>query len=83
MIRFLPLIQQSCVLVIPIKPKVLVSKVKALLRRFKEEDVADTLSIGSLIINRDEYKITSKGKEIILPKKEPLINKYANLRFFK
>lgn len=54
----------------PIKPKVLVSKVKALLRRFKEEDVADTLSIGSLIINRDEYKITSKGKEIILPRKE-------------
>lgn len=54
----------------PIKPKVLVSKVKALLRRFKEEEVADTLSIGSLIINRDEYKITSKGKEIVLPRKE-------------
>ena len=54
----------------PIKPKVLVSKVKALLRRFKEEDVADTMKIGSLVINRDEYKITSKGKEIILPRKE-------------
>lgn len=54
----------------PIKPKVLVSKVKALLRRFKEEDVADTMKIGNLIINRDEYKITSKGVEIILPRKE-------------
>jgi two-component system alkaline phosphatase synthesis response regulator PhoP len=54
----------------PIKPKVLVSKVKGLLRRFKEEDVSDTMTIGSLEINRDEYKITSKGKEIILPRKE-------------
>ena len=54
----------------PIKPKVLVSKVKALLRRFKEEDVVDTVKVGSLEINRDEYKIVSKGKEIILPRKE-------------
>ncbi|WP_136480370.1 response regulator transcription factor [Cognatitamlana onchidii] len=54
----------------PIKPKVLVSKVKALLRRFKDEDVTDTVKVGSLVINRDEYKITSKGKEIILPRKE-------------
>jgi len=54
----------------PIKPKVLVSKVKALLRRFKEEDVSETLRVGSLVINTDEYKITSKGKEIILPRKE-------------
>ena len=54
----------------PIKPKVLVSKVKALLRRFKEEDVEDTLKVGSLVINRDEYKVVSEGKEIILPRKE-------------
>jgi len=55
----------------PIKPKVLVSKVKALLRRLKEEDVEDSiLKIGDLIINREEYKIIKKGKEIILPRKE-------------
>ncbi|SHI39445.1 response regulator transcription factor [Algibacter luteus] len=54
----------------PIKPKVLVSKVKALLRRFKEDDVADTVKVGNLVINRDEYKIISKGKELILPRKE-------------
>ncbi len=54
----------------PIKPKILVSKVKALLRRFKEDDVADTLKIGSLEINREAYKITSKGKELVLPRKE-------------
>ncbi|QRM88355.1 response regulator [Lacinutrix sp. WUR7] len=55
----------------PIKPKVLVSKVKALLRRFKEVDGNENiLKIGSLIINREEYKIELKGKEIILPRKE-------------
>jgi len=55
----------------PIKPKLLVSKVKALLRRFKESNVEDNVvKIGSLIINRDEYKIELKGKEIILPRKE-------------
>ncbi|MFH4966841.1 response regulator transcription factor [Gaetbulibacter sp. M240] len=54
----------------PIKPKVLVSKVKALLRRFKDEEVKNTMRIGQLEINRDEYKITSKGKEILLPRKE-------------
>ncbi|KAA5827922.1 response regulator transcription factor [Algibacter amylolyticus] len=54
----------------PIKPKVLISKVKALLRRFKEAEVADTLKVGSLVINRDEYKIISKGKELVLPRKE-------------
>ncbi|WP_100611081.1 response regulator transcription factor [Confluentibacter lentus] len=54
----------------PIKPKVLISKVKALLRRFKEEEVKDTVKIGNLVINRDEYKIVLKGKEIILPRKE-------------
>ncbi|MFS4484306.1 response regulator transcription factor [Hyunsoonleella sp. 2307UL5-6] len=53
----------------PIKPKVLISKVKALLRRFKE-DVKDTVKIGNLVINRDEYKIVLKGNEIILPRKE-------------
>lgn len=55
----------------PIKPKVLVSKVKALLRRFKEEDKQDNVvKIGSLTIDRDEYKILLRGKEIVLPRKE-------------
>ena len=54
----------------PIKPKVLISKVKALLRRFKEEDARDSLKLGNLVINRDEYKIVLKGREIILPRKE-------------
>lgn len=55
----------------PIKPKVLVSKVKALLRRLKEEEAAsDSLNVGGIEINREEYKIHKEGKEIILPRKE-------------
>jgi len=55
----------------PVKPKVLVSKVKALLRRLKEkEENQDIVKIGNLVINREEYKITLKGKELVLPRKE-------------
>tara|TARA_R110002049_G_scaffold37208_1_gene117463 strand:- start:29020 stop:29700 length:681 start_codon:yes stop_codon:yes gene_type:complete len=54
----------------PIKPKVLVSKVKALLRRFKEEDVSSMVKIGNLTIDREEYKIILGKKEIVLPRKE-------------
>ncbi len=55
----------------PIRPKVLVSKVKALLRRFKkEEGNSEALKIGELIINRDEYKVIHNKKELILPRKE-------------
>ncbi|GGH35962.1 DNA-binding response regulator [Mangrovimonas yunxiaonensis] len=55
----------------PIKPKVLVSKVKALLRRLKENEINESVvKIGSLVINRDEYKIILKNEEIILPRKE-------------
>ena len=56
----------------PIKPKVLVSKVKALLRRVKEGNDYQTniTNVGDIVINRDEYKIVQRGKEIILPRKE-------------
>ncbi|MDY8134962.1 response regulator transcription factor [Aquimarina sp. 2201CG5-10] len=55
----------------PIRPKVLVSKVKALLRRLKDDDSSDNVvKIGNLVINRDEYKILKDKKEIVLPRKE-------------
>lgn len=55
----------------PIKPKLLVSKVKALLRRVKEDiSVEDVLKIGNIEINREEYKIIKDKVEIILPRKE-------------
>ncbi|WBU90258.1 response regulator transcription factor [Cellulophaga omnivescoria] len=57
----------------PIKPKVLVSKVKALLRRLKEENTAeqeDIVKVGNIVINREEYKVINNGEEIVLPRKE-------------
>jgi two-component system alkaline phosphatase synthesis response regulator PhoP len=56
----------------PIKPKVLVSKVKALLRRLSNDNTNTTevVKLGNLVINRDEYKIYLNKKEIILPRKE-------------
>lgn len=55
----------------PIKPKVLVSKVKALLRRFKETTSEEaTVNLGNLVINREEYKVIKNKKEITLPRKE-------------
>jgi len=55
----------------PIKPKVLVSKVKALLRRLKDDETSNGITkIGNLVIDREEYKIILRGNEIILPRKE-------------
>jgi len=55
----------------PIKPKLLVSKVKALLRRYKESEGDSTIiSVGDLVINREEYKIIKDDKVINLPRKE-------------
>ncbi len=55
----------------PIKPKLLVSKVKALLRRYKNDDHAtENLTVGDIVINREEYKIVQGNNEIVLPRKE-------------
>ena len=53
----------------PIKPKILLSKVKSLLRRISFDQV-EILEIGNLIIDRSSYKASYKGKEINLPRKE-------------
>ncbi|ASV32654.1 response regulator transcription factor [Maribacter cobaltidurans] len=56
----------------PIKPKVLVSKVNALLRRLSKEEGTqeDITKVGDIIINREEYKIINQGEELVLPRKE-------------
>ena len=54
----------------PIKPKVLVSKIKALLRRLNNNDNSNKNAVGNIVINRDEYLIEKDGKKLFLPKKE-------------
>lgn len=52
----------------PIKPRVLISRVKALLRRLSNQVVKSNRI--SLEINRDKYIAICEGKELTLPKKE-------------
>lgn len=53
----------------PIKPKLLISKIRGLLRR-SPNNAGNELTIGNLTINREKYIVTNQGNEIVLPKKE-------------
>lgn len=62
----------------PIRPKVLISRVKALLKRtgdapmpvFEVVSEANTMSIGNLLIDKERYLIRIDNEEMILPRKE-------------
>lgn len=56
----------------PIKPKVLISKVKALLRRLNDDNATKTevITVGNLEINREEYKVIKDDEVVVLPRKE-------------
>lgn len=57
----------------PIKPRVLISRIKALLRRGTNSDSGksiDKVDMGGIKIDRERYLIIQDGKEINLPKKE-------------
>jgi len=53
----------------PIKPKILLSKVKSLLRRISI-DQDEVIELEDLIIDRSSYKISLSGNELNLPRKE-------------
>lgn len=52
----------------PIKPRVLLSRIKALLRRSGSADVRE--SSEGISINREKYLVIQNGEELSLPKKE-------------
>lgn len=61
----------------PIKPKVLISRVKALLKRYHPqnprqavETKENILQIGSLIIDKEKHHIIINDEKILLPRKE-------------
>ncbi len=56
----------------PIKPRALVSRINAILRRnAPAEDVVDNkLEIGDLIIDREAYLVYQSGVKVVLAKKE-------------
>jgi two-component system alkaline phosphatase synthesis response regulator PhoP len=56
----------------PIKPRALVSRINAILRRnAPAEEVTDNkLEIGNLVIDREAYLVYQKGEKVVLAKKE-------------
>jgi len=60
----------------PIKPKVLISRIKALLKRYKSEEIQlpeannKIIEKGELRIDIEKYMVYKGEQEIILPKKE-------------
>ncbi len=54
----------------PIKPRVLISRIKALLSRKKEDINKESIEIGDLLIDRNTFDVTLRGTRMTLPKKE-------------
>ena len=56
----------------PVKPKILISKVKGLLRRFKkvnDNDIA-IIELNNILIDKEKYKVYISGNTLNLPRKE-------------
>lgn len=54
----------------PIKPRVLLSRIQALLRRKGGSPPEEAQDLGDLTIDREKYVVTFKGDVLELPKKE-------------
>lgn len=57
----------------PIKPRVLVSRIKALLRRTSSVNgttASDVIEVGGIRVEKDRHMVVKNGIEISLPKKE-------------
>ncbi len=55
----------------PISTTRLISRIKAVLRRFEEtEETADKIKVHDIVIDRDRYIVTQGDKEFQLPRKE-------------
>lgn len=71
----------------PVKPKVLVSRINALLKRHsRNENFIDTQlikNIGNITIDADKYLVTIDGREVHLPKKEFILLQLLTSRLSK
>lgn len=57
----------------PIKPALLLSRIKALLRRYSSNPSSDSeanIEAGGIVIDKERYIIVKEDQEIVLPKKE-------------
>lgn len=54
----------------PVKPRILKSRIQALLRRVETPSKNESDSLNELVIDRDKYKVTLEGEDVHLPRKE-------------
>lgn len=54
----------------PVKPKVLISKIKALLRLKTDDEKQEIIALEDFTIDRETYKVTFQNDEFSLPRKE-------------
>jgi len=54
----------------PIKPRVLISRVKALLRRGAVESTDESFPAKGIFVDKDKYVVVHDGEELSFPKKE-------------
>ena len=54
----------------PVKIKVLISKIVAMLRRSIKMEIGESIEVNDLIIDPDRYIVIKNDEKIILPKKE-------------
>jgi two-component system alkaline phosphatase synthesis response regulator PhoP len=54
----------------PIKPRVFISRIRALLRRLEANSGDAKLKVGDIVIDRERYMVVKSGVEIQLPRKE-------------
>ena len=54
----------------PIKPRILISRIKALLRRFGSDIKEESVSLGNISIDHEKYLVYKDGEKLSLPKKE-------------
>jgi len=57
----------------PIKPKILISRIKAFFRRYDNSEAVsseNTISIGNLTVDKEKFIVSKEGEMFSLPKKE-------------
>ena len=54
----------------PIKPKLLISRVKAILKRKRRKEYVKKITLGEILIDKEKHQLTYSGKSVSLARKE-------------
>ena len=54
----------------PIKPKLLISRVKAILKRKRRKEFVKKITLGEILIDKEKHQLTYSGKSVSLARKE-------------